>query len=120
MSNTSSTTPRSVESASSTHFVNEAPAEVPAALKEELLSYIESEVERRVEDQLDAALERAKKEWATEPPLWSPQQVANYLNIGLRTLEKEIAAGKLQPTWVRGQRRFHRKNVKAYLRSNNR
>lgn len=92
----------------------EVPAEAPTALKDELQSYIDSQVEGAVEK----ALENVKEEWASEPQLWSIQQAADYLNISARTLDTMIASGEIEPIWIKGQRRFDREAIFAYVRSN--
>ena len=47
---------------------------------------------------------------------WSPQQVANYLSVSKRTVERMIDAGTLDPVWVRSQRRFKPEAVQAHMR----
>lgn len=47
--------------------------------------------------------------------LLTPREVAGYLNVSLRTVEKEIAEERLKPLWVRGVRRFRMNDVQAYL-----
>lgn len=49
-------------------------------------------------------------------PLLSIEEVAETLNVSKRTTESIVAAGKLQPIWVKGQRRFHPDAVEAYMR----
>jgi excisionase family DNA binding protein len=98
------------ESATTPKDAFEALDALPTALKDELQLYITAEVK--------AAVQEAQKEWASEPPLWTVKQVADYLSISKSTAEKIIAAGDLKYTKVRGQRRFDRKTVFAYARKN--
>jgi len=49
-------------------------------------------------------------------PLLSFADAAKTLSISESTLEKIVANGKIQPLWVRGQRRFHPDQISAYLR----
>lgn len=99
----------SAETASHTSVVKKESLEAPSALSEELQSFIAGLIEEHLED--------LRKEWATEPPLWTPEQVCDYLGIGMRTLSKIIEAGELRPVWIRGQRRFEKSAVDSYVRS---
>jgi excisionase family DNA binding protein len=110
MSDDKSDSPCSDEGTTNTSVLSEvSDKEVPTALIEDPESYIDSRIESALQD---------RKERATEPPLWSIQQVADYLNIGVRTVEKEISADRISPVWVRGQRRFEKGHIKKYVRRN--
>lgn len=52
-----------------------------------------------------------------QPPLLTVKDLARTLNVSARTVESLIAAGKIRPLWVAGQRRFHPDAINAYLRS---
>jgi excisionase family DNA binding protein len=49
--------------------------------------------------------------------LLSIEEVADILGVSKRTVEDIVASGRLDPIWVKGQRRFHPDTVDAYLRS---
>ena len=97
-----------------TSILDEAPEEVPAALKEELLSYIDSKLESIVQE----VREQIENESTPQPPLWSKSQVADFLNVSERTVENEVAAGKLTQIKVRGQCRYEEEHVMKYVREN--
>ena len=98
------------EGTTSTSIFNEASEEGPKALKEELQSYIDSQIE--------SAIHEARQNWAPKPPLWTIDQVADYLQISVRTVEKEISAGRISTVMARGQRRFEEKHIDKYVRRN--
>ena len=50
-------------------------------------------------------------------PLLDVSEVAGYLNVSTRTVERIVAEGRLVPLWVRGQRRFTHEGGQAFLRS---
>ncbi|MFB6230473.1 MAG: helix-turn-helix domain-containing protein [Salinibacter sp.] len=49
--------------------------------------------------------------------LLSIEEVADILGVSKRTVEDIVAAERLKPIWVKGQRRFHPDTVDAYQRS---
>jgi len=49
--------------------------------------------------------------------LLSIEEVADVLGVSKRTVEDIVGSGRLQPIWVKGQRRFHPDAVEAYMRS---
>ena len=48
------------------------------------------------------------------------KQVAQQLNVSVRTIENEIADGRLTPLRIRGVRRFTRQQIAQYVRSQTR
>jgi excisionase family DNA binding protein len=50
-------------------------------------------------------------------PLLTVNEVAALLNVSERTVENEIAEGKLVPLRIRGTRRFRQQQVDDYLRA---
>lgn len=48
--------------------------------------------------------------------LLSIEEVADVLGVSKRTVEDIVASDRLQPIWVKGQRRFHPDAVDAYVR----
>lgn len=48
--------------------------------------------------------------------LLSIDEVADVLGVSKRTVEDIVGRDRLQPIWVKGQRRFHPDAVDAYLR----
>lgn len=102
------------EGTPNTSILDEAPEEVPTALKEEFLSFLDSKLEaiaREVREQIE-------DERATQSSLWSKAEVADYLQVSERTVEKEVSAGKLTQIKVRGQCRYEEGHVMEYVREN--
>ena len=54
----------------------------------------------------------------SHPVVYTTREVADLLKISQRTLEKEIAEGKLCPIWIRNSRRFTVDEVLRYLHQN--
>ncbi len=57
---------------------------------------------------------------ATVEPLLSVKDVADILNVSVRTVEDIIVCGELRPIWIGGQRRFRPEQVRAFLASTKR
>lgn len=51
-----------------------------------------------------------------EPHLLDVKDVARHLQVSKRTVETLIAEGQIKPIWIRGQRRFTKEALDAYLR----
>lgn len=63
-----------------------------------------------------AALEqRVARLEGQRSPLMSTDDVADYLSVSTRTVDRIIDRGRLNPYWVRGQRRFTPEEVDKYL-----
>ena len=77
------------------------------------------ELEQRTRD-LENRVEtlRRRLEEAEDSPesRWTPKQVADYLNITKRTVDRIIDRGHLNPLWAGDQRRFDPEAIDAYLR----
>ena len=84
-------------------------ARIATLLRPELLAHI-TEAVRGLNELLLA-------EHAATKQLLSVQDLAKTLHVSPRTAEKIIAAGKIRPLWIEGQRRFHPDTVMAYLRT---
>jgi len=84
------------------------------AVNESLFTHgvILKEILRRL-DQLAEALEQPDQ----PEPLMSVQDVADYLGLSKRTIETMIDEGDLTPIWIRRKRRFDRRAIDAYVRS---
>ena len=70
---------------------------------------------RDLEDQVEELRQRLNSKEQSPEGLWPPQQVADYLNVSKRTVERIIDRGRLNPLWVGGQRRFKPEAVRAYV-----
>lgn len=103
------------------------PTEVRAALDDEALAedleaYIEAEVQKRTEealDQLDDAAARhlAKLRNVKAPePLWTIDDVAEYLGVSQRQVHNFLANGQLTSIRVGRQHRFEPKAVQRAAR----
>lgn len=53
---------------------------------------------------------------AAPAPLLDVEGVADWLGISRRTVEKLISTGEIKPIRVKGQRRFDRDAIEAYIR----
>ncbi|MCS3665051.1 excisionase family DNA binding protein [Salinibacter ruber] len=71
---------------------------------------------RDLENQVETLRRRLEEEESSPESLWTPQQVADYLSISKRTVERIIDRGRLNPLWIEGQRRFAPDTVRAYVR----
>lgn len=71
---------------------------------------------RNHEDRIETLQRRVKEQEDSPDGLWTPQQVADYLSVSKRTVERIIDRGRLNPLWVGEQRRFEPETVRAYVR----
>jgi excisionase family DNA binding protein len=71
---------------------------------------------RDLEDQIETLRRRLKEHEDSPESRWTPQQVADYLNVSKRTVERIIDRGRLNPLWIGEQRRFDPDAVRAYVR----
>jgi len=77
------------------------------------------ELERRtrdLENKIEDLQDRLQDRTTVPEGYWSPEQVANYLSVSKRTVERIIDAGMLNPLWIRSQRRFKPEAIRAYVR----
>lgn len=96
---------------------NARPAHGEAGPPETLAARIAPEIAAQVAACILPALRSEMQKAAAPDPLLSIEEVAAWLAVSPRTAEKLVAAGKLSPLWIGGQRRFTRPGVEAYLRS---
>jgi excisionase family DNA binding protein len=71
---------------------------------------------RNLEDQIETLRQRLEEAEGYPESRWTPQQVADYLNVSKRTVERIIDRGRLNPLWIGEQRRFDPEAVRAYVR----
>ena len=71
---------------------------------------------RDLENKIEDLQDRLRNRTTISEGYWSPQQVADYLSVSKRTVERMIDAGSLNPLWIRSQRRFKPEAVRAYVR----
>jgi excisionase family DNA binding protein len=83
--------------------------ELLADFRTQLLAEVQEVVTDAVRDALDARQHA--------PPLLTVEQVAERLNVSVRTVESLIADGELVPLRIRGARRFTDQTIDAFLRS---
>jgi len=77
----------------------------------------EADLLRQLTEIIEIQNERLLQQHGALKPLMTVKDVARTLAVSERTVETLIAAGKLRPLWIKGQRRFHPDAVEAYLRS---
>jgi len=53
----------------------------------------------------------------SDETLYTTYSLAKYLNVSARTVQREVARGRLPYVMVGGRRRYRRSDVEAYLRS---
>jgi len=70
------------------------------------------DLENKIEDLQDQLQDRT----TVSEGYRSPLQVADYLSVSKRTVERMIDAGTLNPLWIRSQRRFKPEAIHAYVR----
>jgi|SRR5690625_300955 len=58
---------------------------------------------------------RTDRPYSPEDVLLSMEDVAAMLQVSIRTLDTIVALGEIRVIWVRGQRRFTRKAIEAYV-----
>ena len=98
------------------------PVREPAILHSESLppDVLAARVASLLRPELQAHLTEAVRllaEQVSRKPLLSVKDLARTLGVSPRTVENIVAAGKLRPLWIEGQRRFHPDAVDAYLRA---
>ena len=71
---------------------------------------------RDLEDQVETLRQRLEEAEDSPESRWTPKQVADYLNVSKRTVERIIDRGRLNPLWIGEQRRFDPEAVRAYVR----
>jgi excisionase family DNA binding protein len=71
---------------------------------------------RNLEGQVETLRQRLEEAEGSPESRWTPEQVADYLNISERTLDRIIDRGHLNPLWVGKQRRFTPEAIEAYIR----
>lgn len=71
---------------------------------------------RDLEDQVETLRQRLEEAEDSPESRWTPKQVADYLNVSKRTVERIIDHGRLNPLWIGEQRRFNPEAVRAYVR----
>lgn len=71
---------------------------------------------RDLENQVETLRRRLEEAEDSPESRWTPQQVADYLNVSKRTVERIIDRGCLNPLWIGEQRRFDPEAVRAYVR----
>ncbi len=89
----------------------------PDVLAAKVATLLRPELAAHITETVRALNELLLTEHATMKQLLSVQDLARTLNVSPRTVENIIAAGKIKPLWVEGQRRFHPDAVDAYLRN---
>lgn len=78
-----------------------------------------SDVNRTIDelrDQVESLRARVEKLETEQEGLWTIQEVGEYLSVSVRTVERIIKKGRLQPIWIRHQRRFEPEAVRRYVR----
>ncbi|PEN11426.1 hypothetical protein CRI94_15435 [Longibacter salinarum] len=53
----------------------------------------------------------------TDDSLWTAEQLANFLQVSMRTLSKLVASGDLKPVQTRPRRLFKKSQIDAFLRA---
>lgn len=71
---------------------------------------------RDLEEQVEALHQRLEEAEDSPESRWTPKQVADYLNISKRTVDRIIDRGHLNPLWIGEQRRFTPEAIEAYER----
>ena len=71
---------------------------------------------RDLENQIETLRRQLEESDDSPDSRWTPQQVADYLNVSKRTVERIIDKGELNPLWIGEQRRFDPEAVRAYVR----
>lgn len=82
---------------------------------EERIEELEQRI-RNLESQIEKLRQQPEEDRGSPDSLWTPQEVADYLNVSKRTVERIIDRGRLKPLRIRAQRRFEPESVRAYVR----
>ena len=102
------------ESPGNLHTHSEA---VPPDVLTAKLEALKAELKNELGDAFRLQAQLLLDEYTGLKPLLDVADLAKTLHISPRTAEKIIAAGKIKPLWIQGQRRFHPDTVMAYLRT---
>ena len=81
---------------------------------------LRADLRRELSEIIEEQNERLLRKHTALKPLMSVKDVARTLGVSERTLETIINSGKLQPLWIKGQRRFHPDTVDAFMRASER
>jgi len=73
------------------------------------------QITQDLNDQVQELQQRLRRKGEPPEGLWTPQQVADYLNVSKRTVERIIDRGRLNPLWIGEQRRFTPESVRGYV-----
>jgi excisionase family DNA binding protein len=55
--------------------------------------------------------------YLTDNNLWTAEQLANFLQVSMRTLSKVVPSGDLKPVQTRPRRLFKKSHIDAFLRA---
>ncbi|WP_431978671.1 helix-turn-helix domain-containing protein [Salinibacter sp.] len=72
---------------------------------------------RKLEKRVAQLEKRLEEEKSSPEGLLTVKEVADYLSVSKRTVERIIDRGRLNPLWVGGQRRFEPEGIRSYLRN---
>ena len=89
----------------------------PDVLAARVATLLRPELAAQIGETVRGLYELLLAEHAAQKQLLSVADLAKTLNVSRRTVETIIAAGKIRPLWIQGQRRFHPDVVTAYLRT---
>ena len=89
----------------------------PDVLAAKVATLLRPELAAQIGETVRGLYELLLAEHAAQKQLLSVADLAKTLNVSRRTVENIIAAGKIRPLWIEGQRRFHPDMVDAYLRN---
>mgnify|MGYP006269317035 CR=1 FL=1 len=70
---------------------------------------------RAVDQKVEEALQRYA--FLTDNSLWTAEQLANFLQVSMRTLSKLVTTGDLKPVQTRPRRLFKKSQIDAFLRA---
>jgi len=84
------------------------------------LEALRADLCRELAEVIETQNERLLLRHAALKPLMRVRDVARTLGVSERTVETLVASGKLQPLWIKGQRRFHPDTVEAFIRAGER
>ena len=97
--------------------INHGEAVPPDVLAARVATLLRPELAAQIAETVHGLYELLLIEHAAQKQLLSVNDLAKTLNVSRRTVENIIAAGKIRPLWIEGQRRFHPDMVDAYLRN---
>jgi excisionase family DNA binding protein len=70
---------------------------------------------RAVDQKVEKALQRHP--FLTDNNLWTAEQLAEFLQVSMRTLSKLVASGDLKPVQTHPRRLFKKSQIDAFLRA---